>query len=175
MTPLAKILISLALLAALFSAEQYVEHLGATRARAEADLAIQKLKTQAATDLADEKEKTRAVEQTLQDFTAAQNLKDNTHEQIVSTLADRVRNLLDPAGRLRDPHAQGCRGSGGGTTSATGGSAGDRPANQTEAGGLLSAELSGLLQRLTIEADRINEAYASCRAIAVNDRETLKH
>lgn len=171
MSTLAKILIALALLAALFGAEQYVEHLGYTRAKTEAAVVIKQLKIDAGVTLADEIAKTRAAETALQAALNTQNLKDADHETTVNDLSERLRHLAGPAGRLRDPHATaGCRSGGGGTTGAAVSTAIDRPENTTEAGGLLSAELSGLLQRLTQEADDINVAYASCRADAYTVR-----
>ena len=101
--------------------------------------------------------------QTLKD---AQDLKDSNHENTVSALASRLHD----AGRLRDPNAIGCGpGSGGPETPATGlASAGAEDGGQT--GGLLSKELTGLLNRLLEEADTINIAYASCKADSVGIR-----
>jgi hypothetical protein len=156
----------LALLAALFFAEQYIEGLGYSRARAEDQEAAEALKAQAAATLATETEKTRNAEQALQTLTNAQNLKDADHEKIVADLSSRLRVAAGPAGRLRDPNAVGCGAGGGGTPGEVAPAPGGRPADLAEAGGLLSADLSGLLQRLQLEADTINVAYASCRADA---------
>lgn len=175
MTTLTKILLTLALLAALFGAEQYVEHLGYTRAQAEATAAIKQLKIDAAATLATETAKVTAYQAAVQAFTDDRNLKDADHAKTVTSLQTRVRNLSNPAGQLRDPHAPGCGGSGGGTTSPAGGAAGDRPADATQTGGLLSAELSGLLQSRLTEADEINLAYASCRARLVEQQALSSH
>jgi hypothetical protein len=156
----------LALLAALFFAEQYIEGLGYSRARAEDQEAAETLKAQAAATLATETEKTRNAEQALQTLTNAQNLKDADHEKIVADLSSRLRVAAGPAGRLRDPHAVGCGAGGGGTQSATASPANDSAADGAQTGGVLSKQLTELLQQLTASADTINVAYASCRADA---------
>jgi hypothetical protein len=156
----------LALLAALFFAEQYIEGLGYSRARAKDQEAAEALKAQAAATLATETEKTRNAEQALQTLTNAQNLKDADHEKIVADLSSRLRVAAGPAGRLRDPHAVGCGPSGGGTQSATASPANDSAADGAQTGGVLSKQLTELLQQLTASADIVNDAYASCRADA---------
>lgn len=171
MSAMLKIAAVLALLAALFFGERYIEDLGAARQAAVDQIAIKDLKEKAAETLAAETLKTRNAEQALQAFTDAQNLKDADHEKTVADLHDQLRRAAGPAGRLRDPHAtSGCGAGSGGATDQAASSSGDRPADGAEAGGLLSAELTGLLERLTREADDINAAYASCRAQAEADR-----
>jgi hypothetical protein len=167
---LIKIAVVVALLAALFFGEQYIEGRGYDRARAEDNAAIEKVKREAADTLASETNKTRTAEQALQDFKNTQELQDATHQKTVADLSSRLRNLAGAPGRLRDPHAAGCGPSGGSTPSEAAPAPGGRPADPTEAGGLLSADLSGLLQRLQLEADTINVAYASCRADAYTVR-----
>ena len=169
---LIKIAAVLALLIVLFFGEQYIERRGYDRAKAEDTAAINKQKAEAATTLASETAKTRSAEQALQSITNSQNLKDADHEKTVADLSDRLRRAAGPAGRLRDPNAAGCGGGGGSTPGEAPRSPGDRPADPAEADRLLSAELSGLLQRLTREADDINLAYASCRADAIAVRKT---
>lgn len=137
--------------------------------------ATDKLKRDAAATLAREQAKTRALELGLQAFTDAQNAKDHQNEKTVSALADRLRRATDSAGRLRDPQAPGCGGSGDSPTSAVASPAGAGAADAALPGGLLSAELSGLLFERLEQADRINDAYASCRALAVREREPLKN
>lgn len=125
---------------------------------------IEKLKGDAATTLAAETERVRKAEQALRDFKDYQELKDADNRKIVQALADRVRSLIGDAGRLRDPNATGCGGSGGSATGQATEGAGDRPTDGTQTGGLLSVQLTDLFRRLTREADDINDAYASCRA-----------
>ena len=161
---LIKIGAALALLVALFFAEQYVESMGYDRAWAEASVAIKQKEADAAAQLNRETEKTRAAEQALQAKTNQQENEDATHQKTVEDLSNRLRTLAGPSVRLRDPHAARCGPSGGGAQSDIAGAASDRPADASEAGGLLSADLAGLLQRLQLEADTINVAYASCRA-----------
>jgi hypothetical protein len=163
----------LALLAVLFFGEQYIEQRGADRQSAVDNAAIQKQKTEAADELASETTKVRKAEQALQEVTTTINVKDYEHEKTVADLSDRLRRAAGPAGRLRDPNAAGCGGGGGGTQSEVAGPAGDRPGDPAEAGGLLSADLTGLLQRLQLEADTVNDAYTSCRAQAIAVRVQL--
>ncbi|MGV0960097.1 MAG: hypothetical protein ACOYB1_09700 [Limnohabitans sp.] len=159
-----------ALLALLFFGESYIESRGYDRAKSEDGVSIEQQKAQAAATLANEIQKNRTAEQALQTFKNDQEIKDVQHQQTVVALTDRLHGLAGPAGRLRDPNAARC-GSGGdrpqGDVSTT---ASDSSDNPTEAGGLLSAQLSGLLQRLAREADDINVAYASCRADAYTVR-----
>lgn len=163
---LIKIAAVVALLVLLFVGEQYIERRGYDRAMSEAQAQIEGSKRAAADRLALEIQKTRSAEQALQTAKNTQELKDANHQKTVENLSDRLRTLAGAAGRLRDPHAAGCGAGGGGTPGEAAPAPGGRPGDPAEAGGLLSAELGGLLQRLTREADDINVAYASCRADA---------
>lgn len=163
---LAKIAAALVLLAALFFGEQYIEGRGYARAVAENEAAINKQKVAAVGLLLSETQRANAIERRLQNLKNIQEQKDATHQKTVADLSERLRSLSGPAGRLRDPNAPGCGRGGGGTAGEATAPPGDRPTDQPEAGGLLSADLSGLLQRLTREADEINSAYLSCRADA---------
>ena len=164
---LIKIAAVLALLVSVYFGEQYIEQRGADRQLLVDNAAIQQQKAEAAATLASETAKVRAAEQSLQKLTNAQNIKDYDHEKTVADLSDRLRRIAGPAGRLRDPHAAGCGAGGGSAQGDIAGPACDRPADPAEAGGLLSADLTGLLQRLQLEADTINDAYSSCRAQAI--------
>lgn len=161
----AKLIAALALLSALFFGEQYIEGLGYSRAVAECAVRIEAQKTAATQMLAEETAKTRAAEKTLQEKINQQEIKDEKNQKTVAALSGRLRVLAGPAGRLRDPNASstGCGGGGGGTTGAIATADGGGAADPAETGGLLSADLSGLLQRLIREADDINAAYISCR------------
>lgn len=161
-----KAAIAAGLVLALLLALRQVDQRGYDRAMAEATAATNTLKAQAAATLASETAKTRSAEQALQAIKNTQELQDAAHQNTVADLSDRLRRLAGPAGRLRDPHAVGCGRGSGGAPGAAATTPGDRAADTTEAGGLLSAGLSGLLQRLQREADTINIAYASCRADA---------
>jgi hypothetical protein len=98
----------------------------------------------------------------------AQEKKDAENDKIIADQNRRLRALAaaSPGGRLRDPNAgRGCGRAGAeGNAAATPRSSEEHPA---EVGGLLSKELSGLLLRLTGEADDINAAYESARADAM--------
>lgn len=171
MSMTARLLLVAALLAGMFALEQYVEQRGYDRAEADYTAAIERLHADAAAKLADEVNKTRAAEQALNDAKNTQELKDATHTQTIANLSDRLRRAAGPAGRLRDPNAAPCGLSGGGPEVGPTAPADAGATNAPEAGGLLSAELAGLLRQLTREADDINTAYASCRA----DAYTLRH
>lgn len=161
---------ALAVAVVLWSAWQYIDGRGYDRARAECAAAIAEQKAKAAALLASETAKVRTAEQALQTITHTQNLKDAENAQNLAALSDRLRRAAGPTGRLRDPAATGCgAGSGGATGAATAG-AGDRATDPAQAGGLLSADFTGLLQRLAREADDINAAYASCRSDAYSVR-----
>lgn len=162
-----------ALLGLLAWTAKAIDQRGYDRARAEADAKIQKQKAEAAATLAAETEKVRERSRFMNAMLTNQNLKDSTHEKTVADLADRLRLAAGPAGRLRDPHATGCGGGGGGTPAGSVSSADGGAADRTEAGGLLSAELTQLLQHLAREADAINVAYTSCRADAYTVRAAL--
>lgn len=152
---------------ACWAAYNWAHARGATAANQACTTATDALKRAAATALATEQAKTRALERGLQAFTDAQNTKDHQNAQTVTALADRLRRTADSAGRLRDPNAPGCggRSDSPAPTNASAASAGATDA--TLPGGLLSAELSGLLFERLQQADQINAAYASCRAVAV--------
>jgi hypothetical protein len=109
----------------------------------------------------------------LNDAQKAQEKKDANNK---ATIDAQARRLADAAaahgGQLRDPN--GC-GRGGASPEGQGGAAaGTGEEHRAEAGGLLSAQLSRLLGKLTREADDINAAYESCRADAVNVRQALE-
>jgi len=131
---------------------------------------IADMKIEAARILGLETLKTKAVEDAMADALHERELKDADNHKTIEVLSTYIRTIVGESGRLRDPNAAGCGGSGGSTAGQTFSSASGGPANGTESGGLLSAELSGLLTRLTREADDINEAYISCRADAFQVR-----
>lgn len=145
---------------------------GYNRRAAEDAAAIAQQKADAASTLAIETAKTTAAEKALAQATQKQDLQDAKHKTDTDVLAARLRALAGPAGRLRDPHAApaGCgRGSSGAPGPATPAPA-DRPDDPPQAAGLLSAELSELLQSRLSEADAISAAYTSCRADAYTVR-----
>ncbi|WP_290906255.1 hypothetical protein [Aquabacterium sp.] len=133
--------------------------------------AVDQQKKRAAELLATETAKARAAEDALRQFKDQQEIKDHANERTVAGLE---RRLADAAaahgGRLRDPNAAGCGGGGGGAAAPAGPAAGDRPADDAGAGGLISVQLSDLLRSRLRRADEINNAYIACRATALNDR-----
>jgi hypothetical protein len=117
--------------------------------------------------LKEETAKTDAVTKALKEFSTQQELEGAINEKTVILLADK----LNAAGRLRDPYQTGCSGSSaqsGNTVSAESGAG-----NATGTGGELSKEFDGFLKLRFMQADKINVAYASCRAYAYKVREAL--
>lgn len=169
---LAKIAAVLALLAALWAGEQYIEGIGAAKQFAVDQQAADELKREAARVLASETAKASAATQALQDFKTTQEKIDADSQNHIAGLADRLRTAArrdsGAAGpeRLRDPHAasSGCGPGGGGPAAPVAAAAADRAADGAQAPGLLSAELTELLRGQAREADTINLAYAACRA-----------
>lgn len=131
---------------------------------------IEDQKKHAATVLVKEMSRVATAERALQDFKNRQEVKDAGNKKITDNLTARLRDLA-VNGRLRDPHADSGRGGGGSGSSSPGSSGpGNRPDNGAETSGVLSADLAGLLQRLTVEADETNNAYISCREDAEAER-----
>lgn len=172
---LVKIAAVLALLAALFFAEQYIEGRGYDRARAEDAEAVAIQKAQASAMLAEEVAKTRRAEQVLEAAKNSQELKDAEHEKTVADLAERLRRVAGPSGRLRDPYAVGCGDGGSNTAPAASSASGVGSANGTQTGGLLSEQLTKFLFEQAASADTINDAYASCRADSFAVRDGNSH
>jgi hypothetical protein len=133
-----------------------------TTARYEAALTKQKAQAQAQLDaaLADK----ARIEAEYAHFKTQQESKDATNQTTVEGLRAQLRAAAGAAGRLRDPNAARCGPSSDGATPPPAGPTGDSAGYPAQATGLLSAQLTGLLEQLTSEADAINLAYASCRA-----------
>lgn len=148
--------------------QTFVDHqqdIGDQRATARYELALSKQKGEAAALLATETTRANEAERRARELLAQQEKTDAKNLKTVGTLEARLHALAGPDGRLWDPNAQPGRGCGsGGPQGAPAARAADRPGDAAEAGGLLSAELSGLLQTRLSEADQINVAYTSCRA-----------
>lgn len=166
MTTFAKVAILLGLLLALMFGVRAIDQRGYNRAKAEATAALKELQRQAERELASQTARTIAAEQALHNFKTQQDIQDAKAQATVADLSGRIRQLAGQSGRLRDPNAPGCGGGSGGAAGEAATAPGSGAADPAEAGGLLSAELTGLLQRLTTEADEINLAYTSCRADA---------
>lgn len=113
-----------------------------------------------------EQDLVRETERALRAARAQQEVKDATNQKELAALSNQLRALLNDAGQLRDPNAapERCGGAAPGQPAAVASGSADDGA---QTGGLLSPQLTGLLQRLTEEADAINVAYISCRADAI--------
>ena len=148
--------------------------IGEKRATDAYNLAITRQKTAAATLLAVETGKADAGTKQLKELKLQQEKNDAKNQSTVKNLESRLRIAAGDGGRLRDPNAAGC---GVGSVSSPGAdptAASPGAADDAETGGLFSAGATELLQRLTREADEINNAYASCRPDAMNVRQVLQ-
>ena len=166
------LLLVVALIVGYFAWANHQQGIGEARATEKYNRAIEAQKREASAMLAKETTRVAAAEHALQDFKNNQEVRDASNKRATDNLTARLRALAGPGGRLRDPHADAARpGQGGGSPNGSAPAGpGNRPDNGAEASGVLSAELTGLLQRLTIEADEINNAYISCRADAESVR-----
>jgi len=119
-----------------------------------------------------ERERIETLQRALKIAAQMQEKQDAKNTETTLAEAVRLRDAAVPSGRLRDPHADSrtCGGGGGGAPEKTGAHQPEGAAGQAEAGGLLSAPLTNLLRTTQLEADTINDAYASCRAQALSDR-----
>lgn len=144
---------------------KHEQNIGHAAAEAEFATVIQLQKDKAAKVLKDETAKVVAHEQALQDLKNKQEVIDHENQKKISKLNNSLRLMSGALHRMRDPHAVPGVNSGPASGAAAPG-AGSGGNNGAEASGLLSAELTGLLERITSEADEINAAYGSCRADA---------
>ncbi|MDH6185470.1 hypothetical protein [Polaromonas sp. CG_23.6] len=150
------------------------QQIGYDRATAEWVVKVDRQKAESQRVLDIETAKSDAVTQALNDFKISQELQDAKNQTTVADLQGRLRAAAGAAGRLRDPNAAGCGGGGTGAQGADPTGTGDRAGDNAEAGGLLSRELTEFLLSQTASADKINIAYASCRADAIHIRDALK-
>lgn len=165
----AGLLLATALIGGYLSWEDHQQGIGEARATEACNRKIETQKKKAAAVLSKETAKVVAAERALQNFKNQQEVQDAQNKKITDNLTARLRALAGSGGRLLDPHAG--RGPGGGSApGAAAAGPGDSRDHGAEAGGVLSAELTGLLQRLTVEADAVNLAYISCRADAESVR-----
>lgn len=166
--------LALALTGGYLAWAQHQQQIGEDRITTRYQTAIAKQKAQAAEVLARETTRALDAERRLADLRDQREKDDATNTQTVNSLRARLRAAAGPAGRLRDPFAQPavarCGDGGGGAQTASAATAASGAADATEAGGLLSKELTGLFQRLTAEADAVNKAYIACRGDAIDVR-----
>jgi len=163
-----KVALVLALVTGCFLAEQYVEGLGADKQLKKDTVLLDQVKLEASAKLLEANKRNRELELQFQLALDTQNLKDRENEKTIGSLQGQLAaRAARDGGRLRDPNAAGCGGGGRSPEATPAGLASAGAADGGQAGGLLSAELTGLLQRLTSEADTINAAYASCKADAL--------
>ena len=163
-----------ALTAGYFGWASHQQAIGEKRATDRYELALGKQKAEASTTLNAETTKVLTAERALQDFKNTQEIKDVDHRKTVSGLADQLRLAAGVAVRLRDPNAApGCRLGSGGPTSPSAAPSSIGTDDRTETSGLFSVGATELFQRLTREADEVNNAFASCKAYASKVSENL--
>lgn len=161
---ISSIITFIALVAAIFGFGLYEYRQGAEHTKLIYDVAIQSQKIAANAVLAVETSKVHVRDEALNDLKNQQELKDADHQKTTLRLTDQLRTAAGTVKRLRDPNAPGCGGGGGYPASKATTGADSGAADRTDASGLLSAELTQLLQSDAQKADDINNAYASCRA-----------
>lgn len=130
------------------------------------EAAIAKQKNAAAQQLALATTQVAEKEHSLQVAKDNQDIKDAQHTQTVSSLSGKLRDAL--ASSVCDN--AGCGGGSNSANGPTGSGANAGTNNATVRGGLFSADFVELLEQLTLKADTINDAYASCRADAFTIR-----
>lgn len=137
------------------------------------ELAIGKQKLEAGRLLRDAGDNALRLERELN--TAHARLEEMGNDRIqMASVYERRLAAAAAGGRLRDPNAARCGGGGGGPAAPGAAAAVAGEGDRSEAGGLLSKELTGLLQRLTREADTLNDAYAVCRQDSIDLRASLQ-
>jgi len=154
-----------------FSWQSHQRGIGAQAQYLEDKAVMDGLKAAAAAKLAEVTAQRDATEQVLRKLKDEQEIKDAKNKTTTAALATKLAAMSAAAGgRLRDPNAEtGCGGSGGSSSRPPTATASDSNDDGAKTGGLLSTQLSGLLQRLNAEADEINNAYASCRATLMQE------
>lgn len=166
---LALMLLVAALVAGYFGWQNHQRAIGAEAQRLVDAQAIQAQKDEASRVLAAVTAQVRATEKTLRAFVDAQEVQSVKDQRVVADLGRQLHAAAD-AGRLRDPFARSgdCGPAADPGTAAPAGPGPDHPA---PAGGLLSAELTGLLLDLTATADEMSNAYTACRSWALAVKE----
>lgn len=127
--------------------------------------ALAQQKQEASAKLADVTAKAKALEVKLAEADARQEIEieKRRNDSRAASLAFASVAAAN-GGQLRDPNAAGCRGGGSGPPGQAAASSAGDPGGGSEAGGLVSEPLSRLLQHAADEAQRVNDAYAVCRA-----------
>lgn len=133
---------------------------------AELRQAIETTQKEAAKVLAAETAKVLAYERADRDRWIKQEKTDANNAAIVAKNAANLRARTRAGGGpgLLDPHAEGCRGGGGGAETQTTAVADGGAADGAPPGWVVSEPLEQLLLDIATDAERINIAYASCRA-----------
>lgn len=167
MNNLAKLASAAGIVVSLFAAEQYIESLGADKANLLCNAKIDGITIEAGEKLAEATAKETAYKNAIQAFVTTINGRDHDHEKTVAALSGRLRDLANSDGRLRDPNAETCGSGCCGAESGPGGDSSGGAAGRSETNGLLSKQLSELLQERLREADEVNNAYDSCKPLLI--------
>jgi hypothetical protein len=165
-------------LAAIAAVLGYGEFRAHNAAQAEAqrwEAAVNKLKSEAAQALAAETRKVLEVERRLSAMTLDLEAEHAQRKALSDDFAARLRAAAARnGGRLRDPNARGCRADGGRTPAPDTAGAERSTEDGSQGGGLLSSQLTQLLRDQARIADEVNNAYAQCRAWALDVRRIIE-
>lgn len=135
------------------------------------ETAVTAMKKQAAAELKAAQDEVAAWQSRFNDARRAQEIKDGNAQAAIDKARRDLRAATDRnGGRLRDPWADGCRSGGQSPGAGSGAGADPGAADVPQTGRLVSAELTRRLAERELEGDRINAAYASCRADAYRVR-----
>lgn len=150
--------------------------IGEARATADYNTVIDKQKAKAVQLLQTETDRANAASAKLVKFRTEREKHDAENKSVIAGLASRLRAAAGAAGRLRDPNAShaGCGSGGGGASGADSTHSSGGAADEAEARGFLSKQLTEFLLRQAADADQVNLAYTSCRLDALSLREVLR-
>lgn len=143
------------------------QSIGYDKAKVEYEKVIQDQKDIATQALITETAKVTVKEKELQEFKNNREVIDRANTKKVNALSNSVRAMSQ---QLRDPHQISAIKYSNSSSSSDSSNSNSGSGNGAEASGLLSAELTGLLSRITSEADEINLAYISCKEDSQNIR-----
>ena len=156
-----------------------VEHAKANEAKQ------RQLYTELSNNVKDQKElATKRYEELFLHTKTLQDSLDNSQKQIVLQDTKNVKTINSLQDKLaislRKPNSRLCnqtndsRSSRGGTSSSVTTSAENRTGSSAEGAGILPEHVASTLERMTLDADRINAAYSSCKALLEAERASIR-
>lgn len=116
--------------------------------------------------------RTKALQTTIDKDARTRAEQDEANTKTIDGLQGSLRNALRTSSRLCRTQSAASGGSSGSASGAVAANPKSRSTDPTETPGLLSELAATTLERLALEADQINNAYASCRGRAEADRAT---